>query len=79
MYIAYIGDLRITTHDSRSRRIANPYQVEEFHLQSLADLARRTGCPMVSPKNPHTFVKILVTVILSVPAVKITLTLHLKK
>ena len=34
-------------HDSGFRQLAKPYRIKDFHLQSLADLARRTGCPSV--------------------------------
>ncbi len=30
--------LRATAHDSKSRRVVNPYRAEEFHLQSFTDL-----------------------------------------
>jgi len=38
---------RATAHDSRSQLLVNPYRVEEFHLQSSADLSRRSVCPFV--------------------------------
>ena len=28
-------------------RFARPYRMKDFHLQSLADLSRRTGCPVI--------------------------------
>jgi hypothetical protein len=31
-----------------TRRLATPFRVEGFHLQSLAYLARRTDCPGLS-------------------------------
>jgi hypothetical protein len=35
------------THDSEFRRLAMPFRAEDFHLQSLASLSRRTDCPFV--------------------------------
>jgi hypothetical protein len=32
-------------HDSVPRRAANPFRVEEFHLQCPAGFSRRSGCP----------------------------------
>jgi hypothetical protein len=34
------------THDSGFRRLATPFRTEDFHLQSLASLSRRTVSPM---------------------------------
>ncbi|MBV1911884.1 MAG: hypothetical protein KUG78_21505, partial [Kangiellaceae bacterium] len=35
-------------------RVASPYSIEGFHLQSSTDLARRTGCPLVVPPSEET-------------------------
>ena len=34
------------THDSGFRRLATPFRAEDFHLQSLASLSRRTVSPI---------------------------------
>jgi hypothetical protein len=38
--------LLTTAHDSGFWRLAKPYQIKGFHLQSSADLPRRTACPL---------------------------------
>jgi hypothetical protein len=37
--------LLTTAHDSGFWPLAKPYQIKGFHLQSSADLPRRTACP----------------------------------
>lgn len=44
----FVSSLRTAAHDSGSRRLATPFRAEDFHLQSLADFARRTGCLVCS-------------------------------
>jgi hypothetical protein len=39
--------LLTTAHDSGFWRLAKPYLIKGFHLQSSADLPRRTACPLV--------------------------------
>jgi hypothetical protein len=38
-------------HDSGYWRIAKPYQIKGFHLQSSADLSRRAACPLLVHKG----------------------------
>jgi hypothetical protein len=51
--------LLTTAHDSGFWRLAKPYLIKGFHLQSSADLPRRTACPLlvldqkVGMSDPH--------------------------
>ena len=40
------------THDSGFRRLATPFRTEDFHLQSLASLSRRTVSPKFIKYDP---------------------------
>jgi len=51
--ISYLTS-RAAAHDSGPRRVVSPYRVEGFHLQSFADLSRRSACPVLRPLSSTT-------------------------